>query len=123
MVFEYVHRISLYEIGSYVRHYLDEHGTIPMNGRPMNYLLEMHLNLLLCNDLSYLDAMRRKLHQYLSPHHADTLTDLVHDMLLYDTRHYLTLDEGETVIEVSVKSNYDAVVVVHERDGAHALND
>jgi hypothetical protein len=33
------------------------------------------------------------------------------------------LDEGETVIEVSVKSNYDAVVVVHERDGAHALND
>lgn len=121
MVFEYIHRISLFEVGSYLRRYLDDHATVPLGIGAMNYTLEAHANFLLCTDMSCSQALRRSLHRYLPTHLAETLMDDIHDQLLAEIRPFMNLDENEEVVEVRVKSNYDATIVVHELDGAHAV--
>lgn len=121
MVFEYIHRISLFEVGCYLRSYLDDHATEPLSSAPMNYTLQTYLNFLVCIDSSEAHVLKRTLSRYLPPEKVDHLTDLLHDMILVEVRPYLNMDEGEQVVDVCVKPNYDATIVVHELDGAHAV--
>lgn len=120
MVFEYLHKVSLFEIGSYLDRYLDDHSTVPKSPTPLTYPLEAHLNFLLCADMTHGRTLQKTLDRYLPALAAETLYDIVHDQLLLDVRPYMTLEDNESVIEVRVHRNYDATIVVHEYDGAHA---
>lgn len=122
MIFEHVHFITLYEVGKYLGIYLDENATVPLSSRPTNYLLESHLKFLLGTDASCGRILQRKLYEYLPVDKAEFIIDFVHDMLISEVRAFINLDENEIVMEVNVKPNYDAEIVVHELDGAHAVN-
>lgn len=118
MVYEYHHRLRLFEIGSYLTHYVDDHATVPFAGT-LHGTLESHLRYVLMSDPSHAGALKTRLHSLLTPDHADPLVDSVHDMLLAEIRPYLSLDEGESVVEVRMKPNYDVELVIEELDGAH----
>lgn len=121
MVYEYQHRISLFEVGAYLHRYIDDHATAPTNNAPINWSLEAHIKLLLMNEQQYVGRLRETLARVLPSEHAEYLTDTVHDLLVFHLRPFLALEEEETVVDAVVKTNYDAIIHVTEVDGCNAV--